>query len=317
MFAAIVPIQQALDAFSRRVIEAGVDTRVILLSGAELCVAPPLGSGQCAAPSGGNMAGMSGMPMRNVPSPLGKPAADSREPVFLHLDTPFGADQGMVVLLDNYPGYKHLLRGNARTQLLITEDGVSPYATQAVIDHVEGRASATTMPAWMPGLSAKSWTFNGIVCQKGWGLGTCVAALQPPASTLELIDATGGLVADLMNVGVAGSDPFAQLLDKLAENVIVGAQVSCDYKIPAPPSGMSFDPEQVNVVYTDGDANEVTFPRTANMSPCDQHEAWHYDVPEAPESVRLCPAACERVQRDPAARVDVKFGCNTTVLSPS
>lgn len=299
MIASFAAIQQALDAFSRKVVEAGVDARVVLLAGSGFCVGAPLGSGQCGPASAEGM-----------------PAPDSREPDFLHLDTPFGANQGIPVLLDSYAAYKHALRPGARTHLVLTEDGAPTVSAQAVIDHVEGRAQATATPAWMPGLAPRTWVFNGVVCQNGFALGTCLLADSPPATTLELIDTTGGLVADLNNAGVAGMDPFAQLLDKLAESVIVGAQVSCEYRIPESPEDMTFDPDQVNVVYTNGAGHQALFPRADDAMPCAEHEAWTYDMPDAPTLVRLCPAACTRVQADPAARIDVKFGCETMVLAP-
>jgi hypothetical protein len=73
------------------------------------------------------------------------------------------------------------------------------------------------------------------------------------------------------------ADPFAGLLDKLAQAVIIGAKVSCDYAIPAAPRGESFDRNKVNVLYSSG----------------------------------------SKVQGDAKARIDVKFGCDTVILRPS
>lgn len=299
MTASFPAIQQALADFSQRMVDAGIDAHIVLLAGAVgLCVPPPLGSGACGAAAS-----------------AGGAAPDSREPALLHLDLPFGSTQGMATLLDNHPAYKHLLRPNARTHLVLTEDGQPPQSPQQVIDHLEGRAAATFTPAWNPPLAPASWVFHGVVCKDGVGTGTCLLAFGAPQTTLALISQTGGLLSNLDDAGNgSGIDPFGQLLEALAEQVIVGARVSCDYEIPAPPEDMLFDRDAVNVIYVDGQLIETTFPRVPDELGCDAHLGWKYDDPLQPSRVVLCPAACEAVQADVAARVDVKFGCQTEVL---
>jgi hypothetical protein len=307
MNASFPAIQQALTTFSDKVVAAGLDAHIILLAGAGgglsatqgLCVPAPLGSGNCgpAASAGGS-------------------AVDSNEPGFLHLDLPFGATAGMATLLDNHAGYKHLLRPNARTQLVLTEDGAPPMTAAAVTEHVEGRTSATTTPAWSPGLMPGGYQWNGVICKDGTGTGTCLFAFGLPQTTLDLIQQSMGLVGNLDDAGKAGApDPFAALLDKLAETVIVGARVSCDYAIPAAPPGQSFDRTRVNVVYTSGATTQV-IPRAPEGVECMSDQAWKYDDELSPTRVVLCPEACTLVQGDAGAQVSVRFGCETELLTP-
>ena len=305
MNASYPAIQQALTTFSQKVEDAGVDAHIVLLAGAAgslggqgFCVPAPLGSGSCgpAVTPGGS-------------------AADSREPEFLHLDLPFGSTLGMATLLDNYDSYKHLLRPNARTQLVLTEDGAPPMTAAAVTEHVEGRTSATFTAPWSPGLAPGSYQWNGVVCSNGTGIGTCLLAFGLPQTTLDLAQSTGGLVSNLDEAGSVAADPFAELLDKLAEAVIVGAQVSCDYEIPPAPAGETFDRELVNVAYSSG-MESIIFPRAGADIDCGEETAWKYDDEQAPTRVLLCPAACERVRADPAAQIDVRFGCATELLRP-
>lgn len=299
-------IQQALDTFSRKIVDAGIDAHIVLLAGATggalpgtgICVPAPLGSGRCGAGAGPNA-----------------PAPDSNEPAFLHLDTPFAANEGVGVLLDHHADFKHLLRRDARTQFVLTEDGAPPVSVQAVVDHVEGRAPASGTTAWSPGLEPGSWVFNAVVCPSGFALGSCLLSGDVPQTTLELVERTGGVLADLNNAGAEGLDPFAELLDQLATNVIAGAQIECSYAIPPAPAGMQFDPAQVNVVYAAPQGPE-SFPRLAEGASCQRHVAWRYDDPAAPTQVELCPAACDRVRADAAARIDLTFGCETEVLGP-
>ena len=149
------------------------------------------------------------------------------------------------------------------------------------------------------------------------GLGACLAALIPPQTTLDLISTTGGLVGDLSTVDTAGADPFGELLNKLAEAVIVGAKVSCEYEIPAPPDGMAFDPEKVNVEYINGAQKLTVIPQLPSTKTCGSEVGWQYDDPANPAHVVLCPEACKMVQKDPQARIDAKFGCKTIVILKS
>ncbi len=292
MTASFPSIQQALNDFSSRVIAAGVDARIILLAGSGLCVPLPLGSGQCG------------------PALAGSPALDTREPEFLHLDLPFGWSQGMSVILDNHPLYSHLLRPDSHVQFVLTEDGPPPMTSADVVDRIEGRG----LNPWNPPLAPGSWTFNGIVCMNGMGVGTCLISMAVPTTTLELIQNTSGIVADLDLAGQPGADPFADLLDKLATAVIVGARISCEYAIPPPPPGETFDRDRVNVVYTDGQGGQVTYPMVPAHLGCEDKQGWKYDDEAQPGKVVLCPAACEAVQQDLEAQISVEFGCETLVL---
>ena len=301
MFATFPAIQQALTDFSQKVSSAGIDAHIVLLAGAEgLCVPGPLGSGMCG------------------PAPLpGLAAVDSNEPTLLHLDTPFASTQGMQTMLGNYDNFKHLLRPNALTHLVMTEDGAPPMTAQQVVDHLEGRATATLFgTAWDPGLRPGSWVFHGVICQDGIGAGTCLFALgDVPVTTLDLISQTGGLVRNLDDASFgSGLDPFADLLATLAERVIVGARVSCEYAIPALPGGATLNTDEVNVALIGDGGASTLLPQVPSAEDCEGREAWAYDDPQSPSRVTLCPAACQKAQGSTTGGIDVRFGCGTVTL---
>jgi hypothetical protein len=297
MLATFPAIQAALNQFSQSIIAAGIDAHIVLLAGAQLCVPAPLGSGAACAP------GLGGFPPPRVD--------DSNDPAFLHLDTPFGFGEGMGVILDNFEHYRHMLRPDAHAQLVITEDGTPPMASAMITEHVEGRASATATPPWMPPLQAGRYTWNGVICGDGpMGCGL----FGPPLATTELIAQTGGITAEL-GLANAGGDPFAELLEKLATAVIIGAKVGCDYEIPPAPDGKTFDRDLVNVVYSASAGGDTTFPRVSSSDACAEHTGWFYDDPMIPMRVTLCPSTCDIVQADNAAKVRLGFGCET-LLAP-
>jgi hypothetical protein len=87
----------------------------------------------------------------------------------------------------------------------------------------------------------------------------------------------------------------------------------CEWQIPAPPSGASFDPERVNVRLT---LPQGTLDAIANVpaaSGCAAAGGWYYDDPAAPQHILACPATCERLRAEPEVRVDLLFGCKTVL----
>jgi len=298
-------IQAALNKFSGDVEAAGIDAHIVLLTSQALCVPAPLGSGKC---------GAAGLPLGPGLPGAGAPASapDSNPPRLLHLDVSFGYGEGMPVLLNNFVHFKQALRADARTQLVLTEDGAPPMSAQAVIDHIEGRTSATGTPAWSPGLVADSWIFSGVICKNGLGGGACLTAFLLPETTSALIELSGGVSEDLSLAGQQGSDPFAGLLQELAAKVIVGAELSCEYDIPEVPAGQTFDRGLVNVLYGTGGSDKEVFPYAEDA--CRDAVAWHYDDNDAPTKILLCPKACERARTSEDGKLEVKFGCQTTLL---
>lgn len=86
--------------------------------------------------------------------------------------------------------------------------------------------------------------------------------------------------------------------------------VSCEYTIPAPPAGRSFDPERVNVLHTssDGDTELLLRDESAACS-----EGWTYSSDR--RRIVLCPTTCDAV-RAAQGRIDVLFGCMSEVRAP-
>lgn len=104
-------------------------------------------------------------------------------------------------------------------------------------------------------------------------------------------------------------DLSAALRSALTE--IAGQIASCEYEIPAPPSGMSLDPSRVNVVYTPASGTPETILRDPSTE-CS--EGWQYSADG--ESIVLCGATCERVKNERGGSVELLFGCQTEVAVP-
>jgi hypothetical protein len=113
-------------------------------------------------------------------------------------------------------------------------------------------------------------------------------------------------------------DPTMDFTQRLlsALNQIRGAALACEFAIPPPQMG-TLDYGKVNVRASAGGAPEDLL-YVGRADRCDPARGgWYYDVDPAmgkPARVLLCPATCTRVKADPAARVDLLFGCATRFI---
>jgi hypothetical protein len=92
-----------------------------------------------------------------------------------------------------------------------------------------------------------------------------------------------------------------------ALGTISGLTLSCAYDIPAPPSGQTLDPNQVNVLFTPrGSETELI---TKNPSGACS-EGWQYSGDG--RQVLLCGSTCDRVKGSDGS-LSLQFGCATRV----
>ena len=134
---------------------------------------------------------------------------------------------------------------------------------------------------------------------------TYVVGVGSSLTNLDQIAAAGGTThAFIVTVG----NPAQTQADLTAAiETIKKSALSCNYTIPAPPSGQTFDRSKVNVVYTPagGAASTLDYNPT-----CAGGTGWKYDDAGQPKEVVLCEAACN-VAKGGAGKVDIVFGCAT------
>jgi hypothetical protein len=262
-----------------------------------LCIAPPLGSGQC---GGGTLAvakvGL-GLAAFCASAAIAGPGADSTD-TFLHLNAASGETMQLDTILTQYEAYKHMLRPEARKQLVITGDGD---ATQTMPQFQQALAALD------PSFAPANWSFNGVYCKQ-----TCVGVCPAVATNYPgMVQSSGGVEGGLCD-GQAG---FTAVIDKLATAVIKGAQLSCEWAIPAPPSGETFDPNKVNVTYTGTGGAPSPYAKIPTGAQCGDLDGWRYDAEAAPTRIQVCPNTCKKIQADAAGRMDIEFGCETRIAA--
>lgn len=111
---------------------------------------------------------------------------------------------------------------------------------------------------------------------------------------------TGGL-----RFPICDPSKYNTVFQKVAEGVVNGAQVSCDFAIPAPPAGFSLS-NRIVVLYTPGAGGaQQSFTQVTNAGTCLATSSFYVNAGR----VVFCPATCTEVKADTLAKVELLFTC--------
>ncbi|WP_437828226.1 hypothetical protein [Sorangium sp. So ce1153] len=325
----IISVQNNInDSFAAIIGESGIDYRVIMISAHgtaqvddSICVGAPLSSASC-APA--------------VPEQPG-----NNPPVFYHYSHEIRSNDALCVLLGSYNavqpdqyglapnGWSEWVREESlKVITVITDDHVGCQSTHLerniyiddtrqelddVVEDFEGLLFGLD-PAVFGDASAPKYVFHSIVglqentpATDAYGPdgdvveGMCGTAVAPGTGYQALSKRTGGLRFPLCQ-----TSSYDVVFRKIAEGVITGAVVACDFAVPDSPPGEVIDLSTVVVQYTPGDGGEPqSFDQVASAQAC---AAGSFYI--ANDTITLCPDACQAVQADAGAAVDVLYGCD-------
>jgi hypothetical protein len=123
----------------------------------------------------------------------------------------------------------------------------------------------------------------------------------------DLSKRTGGL-----RFPICAFASYDTVFSSIANDVVVKAQLACDFDIPTPPDNQTLDLTKVAVAYTKGGATSPTqFGQAPTPATC-QADAFYIQN----NHIYLCPDACTAVKADGGAKVDVLFTCDSTIIVP-
>jgi uncharacterized protein YegL len=134
-------------------------------------------------------------------------------------------------------------------------------------------------------------------------------------------DPNGAAYACNATSGSAGlSAALAAIRDTISNTVTrtetVTAPLKCEWGIPPPPDGETFDPNQVNVDLL-ANGTKTRLGNVASEAECAGHtNGWYYDDPTNPTRILACPDTCTAVTSPGVAGVTVALGCATEVAVP-
>ena len=263
-----------MNAFSQLIADSGADAHVVLVAEPSMCIAPPLGSGQCA----------------------GK---DDNPDRFVHLDVTVDSHDALEQILATAPQWKQQLRPNGTTHVVVVSDDDS--SMKLVEFH-------TKFLALGPGFS--DYTFHAIVSPVDPDTSECD---QDPACCsitadkglvyLQLVAKTGGVFGNLCD------QDFTPVFAALAKQIVESAPISCTWAMPDASQG-SYDYESASVRYALDGADFLPMAQVAHPAMCPQGQpAWFYDDPDAPTQITACPWTCSYLAGSTKTRVDIQLPC--------
>lgn len=132
-------------------------------------------------------------------------------------------------------------------------------------------------------------------------LATCPTAGEPGAGHQALSKLTGGL-----RFPVCDTDNYEKVFKALAESMIKGAKITCEFPMPAAPEGKALDPASISVNYYPMGQQGAPQSFTLVSGPLNCAPGRFY---LDGETIHLCQETCADVQQDSDAEIKVEFKC--------
>lgn len=203
---------------------------------------------------------------------------------------------------------KHVAVGG-QTPTMNALDGAVKYAN-SIITATGGKEKVAIVIATdgVPQGCSDQGSINGaanVVKAVAGTIPTYVIGVGGQTGDLDTLAKSGGTTKAFTASNATPSQTGKQLADALT--AIRTATVSCNFDIPAAPSGQTLDYTKVNVQVT-SKGTPATAPYSAN---CKDPSGWRYDDPKAPKQIELCDTQCGAVKADAYSTVSVVLGCAT------
>lgn len=235
-----------------------------------------------------------------VPAPLGSGQCpdDDNPPALVHVDQEVDSHDALEVILATYPAWQGALRAGASKHFVVIsdDDAQDVLATDFTV-------GVNALDPQMFG----EWMFHAIVADDG----NCDPAADEGVEYKKLVTQTGGVLGDLC------LQDFQPVWDQLSTQLVDGSTLACQWAIPAPPEGQTFDPAEVNVDLSTNGGSPSPLGYVEGVDACaGVTGGWHYDDAASPSEIRLCPDTCDLVQSSDDASVKIKFGCATVNAPP-
>lgn len=293
-------VQEQLNQFSQQIIASGVDARVILIALAgEGETRPEAMDG--GAGMGGNFGG--GIGGRNyticIDEPLGSGSCpdDQKLPNYIHIDQLVDSRDALTQIVNRFPQYQEHLRPNSVKAFLVVTDDESNVSAADFTANIAALHTETAL--------FERWTMNAVYAfttmncndEDGNALGQNVGNIYK-----ELVAQTSGVEGDLC------LQDFQPVFDSLATQIVenAGAEIVCQWEIPASVAGQTFSTDLVEVARTSGDT-VTALARVANAESC-ATGGWYFDDAYSPQAIIACESTCAEMQ-GAEGRIDVEFGC--------
>lgn len=297
-------------SFAAIIAASGLDYRVILISNhgsatadQSICIAAPLSSSASCSPP---------------------PATPGNSARFYQYSQEIGSTNSLALILSTYAkadtlglapsGWQAWLRPNAvKTFIEITDDNQGTAYNANSFDS----ALLALSPTQFGTAAKRNYTFHSIVGVLENSPATKAYASTDPLVTTKCTSAvnTGAVYQNLsiltggLRFPVCQTASYDAVFKTVAQGVVTGSTLSCDFAVPPPPQGKTFILTTAQLEYTPGSGGAPQyFKQVADQSQC---AADSFYISSG--RVYLCPSTCTAVQADTAAKIELLLDCNSVV----
>jgi len=214
-------------------------------------------------------------------------------------------------------GWSEWLRPGAKKVFLEMTDDNAALAVDSFVEKLTALVPANFGTVDQPdfvfhsiiGLQEKSPATSPYASDEPIQMATCSGGGNTVANAgigyQELSRRTGGL-----RFPICEFSAYDTVFSTIASDVVSGSQLRCDFEIPTLSDGQTLDLSKVAVAYTQGGATTSTqFGQALTSSDC-QVGAFYIEN----HHIYLCPDTCSTVKADNAAKVEVLFTCQNTII---
>ncbi|HNN91107.1 MAG TPA: hypothetical protein PKI03_02515 [Pseudomonadota bacterium] len=306
MTAEIVEVEKRInDSFATIIKNSGVDYKIIVVSShgdsanQMICVKSPLSSTTC--------------------SPI--PAQPGNTATFFQHSLQIRSKDSYQKIIASYPNWSAQLRNGAyKTFVEITDDDNENNFPDGMA------ASADNFDTKLLALSA---THFGTAAKRNYTFHAIVGVVADPTDRLKPYPATAPLVntkcTSAVNIGtqhqnmaiktgglrypICNTDDYSPVFKAVADSVIKGAKVACDFALPPPPPMQTFklDTAQLEFTPSGGGAPRI-FNQVADQASCKPDSFYFLN-----NRVQLCGTTCTDVQADSGAKIEFLLECNVII----
>jgi hypothetical protein len=302
----IQAVQDTLNAhFAEVLTDAGVDWRLVLLGkhgpavpDESICISVPLsGNATCSPP----------------------PAVPANTARFFHYSVEVGSSNAWPLILSTFAapdpsgaadgGWQQWLRPGAFKALMVMTDDDPSWSASSFDAQL-----VALSPQHFGSTAKRNYRFHSVVgvttpsqgaLQGAWPPSEpmvttkCPTAVNTGDPYQELSRMTGGL-----RLSICDASAYAHLFEVLAGDVAASTGLQCDFEVPPPPPGYQGS-DRIYVEVTPGAGGPAsTLTQVTDAASCGEGR-FHV----AGGRVRLCDAACNALQADTGAAVEVLFTC--------
>jgi hypothetical protein len=173
--------------------------------------------------------------------------------------------------------------------------------------------SVMTFTIGMEGVSADGFTLLDAIAIAGGS--DCTPGTPGNEACNVTTSGTQGFV-DALNAIRSTVQVSKSSTQTLTTSVTQSTALPCEWKIPTPPVGKTFDKDLVNVGIDSGSGLQQVGKVATEADCASAGGGWYYDDVSSPTRILACPDTCGTITGTPNVSVQVLFGCATKVAVP-